>query len=49
VYVGPGGEPIKAGKHGTNKATKKSERTGGGDGKNPQPTDQVEVQDYDDD
>jgi putative ATP-grasp target RiPP len=49
VYVGPGGEPIKAGKHGTNKATKKKEKTGGGDGKDPQPADQTEVQDYDDD
>ncbi|MEU4223595.1 putative ATP-grasp-modified RiPP [Nonomuraea sp. NPDC026600] len=50
VYVGPGGQPIEAGKHGTNKETKKKEKTGSrGDGKDPTPPDEVEVTDYDND
>ncbi|MER5646037.1 putative ATP-grasp-modified RiPP [Streptosporangium sp. NPDC002524] len=42
------GRIIEAGKHGTNKQTSKSQRTGGGgDGSAPQPSDQTTVTDYD--
>ncbi|MFD8528435.1 putative ATP-grasp-modified RiPP [Streptosporangium canum] len=44
------GRLIEAGKHGTNKQTSRSQRTGGsGDGKGPQPSDQTTVTDYDND
>ncbi|MEU4836013.1 putative ATP-grasp-modified RiPP [Streptosporangium sp. NPDC023615] len=44
------GHLIEAGKHGTNKQTSKSQRTGGGgDGSAPQPPDQTTVTDYDTD
>jgi putative ATP-grasp target RiPP len=50
VYVGPEGQPIEAGRHGTNKETKRKETTGSkGDGKAPQSPDEVEVTDYDND
>lgn len=49
VYVGPGGKPIEAGKHGTNKQTSKAQKTGGGDGKDPTPPDETTVIDFDDD
>ncbi|MEU4539001.1 putative ATP-grasp-modified RiPP [Streptosporangium sp. NPDC023825] len=42
------GRIIEAGKHGTNKQTSRSQRTGGGgDGSAPQPSDQTTVTDYD--
>ncbi|GAA2873092.1 hypothetical protein GCM10010517_33590 [Streptosporangium fragile] len=44
------GRLIEAGKHGTNKQTSKTEKTGGGgDGQRPQPSDQTTVTDYGDD
>jgi putative ATP-grasp target RiPP len=44
------GQLIEAGKHGTNKETNKTEKTGGGgDGQNPQPPDETPVTDYDND
>lgn len=44
------GHLVEAGKHGTNKQTSKTQRTGGsGDGKDPQPSDQSTVTDYDSD
>ncbi|MEV6863759.1 putative ATP-grasp-modified RiPP [Streptosporangium subroseum] len=44
------GQLIEAGKHGTNKQTSKTQKTGGGgDGKNPQPPDETPVTDYDTD
>ncbi|MET8156739.1 putative ATP-grasp-modified RiPP [Sphaerisporangium sp. NPDC005289] len=44
------GRLVEAGKHGTNKQTSKTERTGGsGDGRDPQPSDQTTVTDYDSD
>ncbi|MFG1879143.1 putative ATP-grasp-modified RiPP [Sphaerisporangium sp. NPDC049003] len=44
------GQVVEAGKHGTNKQTSKTQRTGGsGDGKDPQPSDQTTVTDYDND
>ncbi len=44
------GRLVEAGKHGTNKQTSKTQRTGGsGDGKDPQPSDQTTVTDYDND
>lgn len=49
VYVGSDGKPIEAGKHGTNKQTSKTQKTGGGDGQNPRPPDETTVTDYDND
>ncbi|MEU9889735.1 putative ATP-grasp-modified RiPP [Sphaerisporangium sp. NPDC051011] len=49
VYVGPGGQPIEAGKHGTNKQTSRSLTTGGGDGQDPTPSDDTAATDYDSD
>ncbi|MBT2228980.1 putative ATP-grasp-modified RiPP [Nonomuraea sp. NEAU-A123] len=49
IYIGPGGDPIEAGRHGTNKETKKKEKTGGGDGENPATPDETEIPDYDND
>ncbi|TDE41309.1 putative ATP-grasp-modified RiPP [Nonomuraea mesophila] len=50
VYVGPAGETIEAGKHGTNKQTSKSLSTSGsGDGKTPQRSDDTVQTDYDTD
>ena len=49
IYLGLEGEPIEAGRHGTNKETKKKEKTGGGDGKNPSTPDETEILDYDND
>lgn len=46
VYVGPGGEPIQAGKHGTNRQTSGCLATGGGDGKDPRPADDTASTDY---
>lgn len=46
VYVGPGGAPIEAGKHGTNQKTSGCLATGGGDGKDPQPADDTASTDY---
>ncbi|MER6827556.1 putative ATP-grasp-modified RiPP [Streptosporangium sp. NPDC000563] len=44
------GRLIEAGKHGTNKQTSRSQKTGGGgDGSAPQPSDQTTVTDYDTD
>ncbi|GGL20907.1 hypothetical protein Sme01_23400 [Sphaerisporangium melleum] len=44
------GRLIEAGKHGTSKQTSKTQRTGGsGDGRDPQPSDQTTVTDYDND
>ncbi|GAA3089627.1 putative ATP-grasp-modified RiPP [Streptosporangium carneum] len=44
------GQLIEAGKHGTNKQTSKTQRTGGGgDGQSPPPSDQTTVTDYDND
>lgn len=48
IYVGPEGQPIKAGKHGTNKETKTVQKTGG-DGANPRPSDEITMIDYSDD
>ncbi|GGL43449.1 putative ATP-grasp-modified RiPP [Planomonospora parontospora] len=49
VYIGPGGRPIEAGKHGTNKQTSRSLATGGGDGKSPTSSDDTASTDYDSD
>ncbi|WP_067171252.1 putative ATP-grasp-modified RiPP [Microtetraspora niveoalba] len=49
VYVGPGGTPIEAGKHGTNRQTAGCLATGGSDGNAPAPADDTASTDYDKD
>jgi putative ATP-grasp target RiPP len=49
VYVGQDGQPIEAGRHGTNKQTSKAQTTGGSDGQTPTPPDETTVTDYDND
>lgn len=45
-YLDLDGQVIKAAKHGTNKSQNSSNPTGGGDGKNPEPPDDINVTDY---
>lgn len=46
VRIDRAGRLIEAGKHGTNRERKRSQQTGGGDGKNPQPPDDTEIIEY---
>lgn len=45
-YLDASGQPIEAGKHGTNKAQNTSNPTGGGDGRQPPEPDDINVTDY---
>lgn len=48
-YFDPSGQPIKAGKHGTNKQTVDNTKTSSRDGQNPQSPDTDSIIDYADD
>ncbi|MEV7005473.1 putative ATP-grasp-modified RiPP [Streptosporangium sp. NPDC051022] len=45
-YFDQAGQPVKMGKHGTNRAVSSSKATGSGDGSEPTPPDDVTVTEY---
>lgn len=46
VRIDRDGNPVEAGKHGTNREQKRSQQTGGGDGNSPQPPDDTLIIEY---